>query len=69
MTERNIVIRGMKVRWLAEKYDELEASAASGLDAWDEEIREFARAGVVPSIEAEMKLREWGLQRGLIDKF
>jgi hypothetical protein len=44
----------------------LTESGITDLESWQLEIREYARDGKAPSIEAEQRLREWGERQGLI---
>jgi hypothetical protein len=64
-----MVMRESELRQLARRYDEhLKESERTDLESWQREIREYARDGKAPSIEAEQRLREWGEIQGLIGR-
>jgi hypothetical protein len=60
-------MRESELRQLARRYDDhLAESGVSDLELGQQEIRESAREGKAPSVEAEQKLLAWGRQQGLI---
>jgi len=60
-------MRESELRQLARRYDDHFAeSGVSDLELWQQEIREYAREGKAPGVEAEQKLLGWGRQQGLI---